>query len=78
MNPIAAGVFGIPKRSGKLKELSAFDAAFFGVSPKQAHMMDPQLRILLEVTHEAIVDAGEARRVPNHRYRTVLRCLPVP
>ena len=48
----------MPERSGKLKELSKFDAAFFGVHPKQANSMDPQLRMLMEVTYEAIVDAG--------------------
>ncbi|XP_037093774.1 LOW QUALITY PROTEIN: fatty acid synthase-like [Pollicipes pollicipes] len=52
------GIFGLPTRSGKLKDLSSFDASFFGVSPKQANKMDPQLRLLLELTHEAIVDAG--------------------
>ncbi|XP_042639485.1 fatty acid synthase [Orycteropus afer afer] len=53
-----AGLYGLPQRSGKLKDLSKFDASFFGVHPKQAHTMDPQLRLLLEVTYEAIVDAG--------------------
>lgn len=53
-----AGLYGLPRRSGKLKDLSRFDASFFGVHPKQAHTMDPQLRLLLEVTYEAIVDAG--------------------
>ncbi|XP_047400181.1 fatty acid synthase isoform X1 [Sciurus carolinensis] len=53
-----AGLYGLPRRSGKLKDLSRFDAAFFGVHPKQAHTMDPQLRLLLEVTYEAIVDGG--------------------
>ncbi|XP_028912877.2 LOW QUALITY PROTEIN: fatty acid synthase [Ornithorhynchus anatinus] len=53
-----AGLYGLPKRSGKLKELSASTASFFGVHSKQAHTMDPQLRILLEVTYEAIVDGG--------------------
>ncbi|XP_045164352.2 fatty acid synthase-like [Mercenaria mercenaria] len=53
-----AGLYGLPKRSGKLKDLSKFDASFFGVHPKQANSMDPQLRILLELTYEAIVDAG--------------------
>ena len=62
---VAAGVFGLPKRSGKLKELSTFDAAFFGVSPKQANKMDPQLRLLLELTHEAIVDAGQSEPRPG-------------
>ncbi|XP_028740769.1 fatty acid synthase [Peromyscus leucopus] len=53
-----AGLYGLPKRSGKLKDLSKFDASFFGVHPKQAHTMDPQLRLLLEVSYEAIVDGG--------------------
>ena len=34
------------------------DAAFFGVTPKQANVMDPQLRLLLEVAYEAILDSG--------------------
>ncbi|KAK6634166.1 hypothetical protein RUM44_004774 [Polyplax serrata] len=53
-----AGLHGLPKRTGKLKNLTFFDATFFGVHAKQAHVMDPQLRLLLELTHEAIVDAG--------------------
>ncbi|XP_061721884.1 fatty acid synthase-like [Cydia pomonella] len=52
------GMYGLPKRGGKLKDLAHFDAAFFGVSDKQADVMDPQLRVLLEVTHETLVDAG--------------------
>jgi fatty acid synthase len=52
------GLHGLPKRSGKLKDLTKFDASFFGVHPKQANAMDPQLRLLLEVTYEAIIDAG--------------------
>ncbi|KOC60060.1 Fatty acid synthase [Habropoda laboriosa] len=53
-----SGIYGLPTRTGKLKNLSLFDASFFGVHAKQAHVMDPQLRMLLEVTYEAIVDAG--------------------
>lgn len=49
---------GLPERSGKLKDLSKFDAQFFGVHPKQAHVMDPQLRLFLETSYEAIFDAG--------------------
>ncbi|XP_011142771.1 fatty acid synthase [Harpegnathos saltator] len=52
------GIFGLPHRTAKIKDLSSFDASFFGVHPKQANVMDPQLRILLESTFEAIVDAG--------------------
>jgi len=54
----AAGIYGLPRRSAKIKDLASFDASFFGVHPKQAHVMDPQLRMLLESTYEAIVDAG--------------------
>uniref|UniRef100_A0A915KYV4 Ketosynthase family 3 (KS3) domain-containing protein n=1 Tax=Romanomermis culicivorax TaxID=13658 RepID=A0A915KYV4_ROMCU len=50
--------FDLPERHGKLKDLTKFDAAFFGVHPKQASNMDPQLRLLLEVTYEALIDAG--------------------
>nr|XP_022904132.1 fatty acid synthase isoform X2 [Onthophagus taurus] len=53
-----SGLYGLPTRTGKLKDISHFDATFFGVHAKQAHVMDPQLRLLLELTHEAIVDAG--------------------
>lgn len=52
------GMYGAPARSGKLNDISKFDAEFFGVHSKLANSMDIQLRILLEVTHEAIVDAG--------------------
>uniref|UniRef100_A0A3Q4I571 Fatty acid synthase n=1 Tax=Neolamprologus brichardi TaxID=32507 RepID=A0A3Q4I571_NEOBR len=53
-----SGLYGLPKRNGKLKDISHFDAAFFGVHPKQANSMDPQLRLMLEIAYEAIVDAG--------------------
>ncbi|KAG7507376.1 fatty acid synthase [Solea senegalensis] len=52
------GLYGLPKRNGKLKDISHFDAAFFGVHPKQANTMDPQLRLMLEIAYEAIVDGG--------------------
>uniref|UniRef100_A0AAY5EZH5 Fatty acid synthase n=1 Tax=Electrophorus electricus TaxID=8005 RepID=A0AAY5EZH5_ELEEL len=52
------GLYGLPRRNGKLKEIDRFDAGFFGVHPKQAHTMDPQLRLILEISYEAIVDGG--------------------
>lgn len=52
------GLYGLPLRNGKLKDISKFDASFFGVHPKQAHTMDPQLRLLLEMSYEAILDGG--------------------
>lgn len=53
------GLHGLPTRTGKLKELAHFDANFFGVHAKQAEVMDPQLRLMLESTYECIVDAGK-------------------
>ncbi|XP_029173773.1 fatty acid synthase-like isoform X1 [Nylanderia fulva] len=52
------GILGIPSRFAKLKDLSNFDASFFKIRPKQAHSMDPQLRIMLEASYEALIDAG--------------------
>ena len=53
------GLYGLPTRAGKIKDLSKFDAQFFGVHGKQANLMDPQARMLLELTYEAIADAGK-------------------
>uniref|UniRef100_A0A914EJB8 Beta-ketoacyl synthase N-terminal domain-containing protein n=1 Tax=Acrobeloides nanus TaxID=290746 RepID=A0A914EJB8_9BILA len=39
---IFPGIYDLPKRHGKLKELHKFDASFFGITPKQANHMDPQ------------------------------------
>ncbi|GBN76779.1 Fatty acid synthase [Araneus ventricosus] len=52
------GLYGLPRKMGKLKDISKFDSQFFGVHHKQAHELDPQARILLELTYESIIDAG--------------------
>ena len=43
---------------GFLKGIEKFDAAFFGISPEEAIKIDPQHRLLLEITWEALEDAG--------------------
>lgn len=48
----------IPQRTGKINNVSKFDALFFGVHFKQAQTMDPMCRMLLEHAYEAIIDAG--------------------
>lgn len=48
----------IPRRSGNIHDIDRFDAQFFGVNRKQAEIMDPQGRLLLERAYEAITDAG--------------------
>ncbi|MFE9411001.1 SDR family NAD(P)-dependent oxidoreductase [Streptomyces sp. NPDC006704] len=45
---------------GFLDDITGFDAAYFGISPKEASRMDPQHRLLLELAVEALDDAGIA------------------
>ncbi|XP_077532999.1 fatty acid synthase-like [Haemaphysalis longicornis] len=52
------GLLGLPDRMGKIRDLSRFDAQFFGVHTRQAHTLDPQQRLLMERAYEAIFDAG--------------------
>ena len=44
--------------AGLLDNVDHFDAAFFGIGRSEAADMDPQHRLLLEVTWEALEDAG--------------------
>ncbi|KAK1517781.1 beta-ketoacyl synthase domain-containing protein [Colletotrichum costaricense] len=41
------------------QDITAFDARFFNVHPHEAHCLDPQQRILLETTYEALENAGQ-------------------
>ncbi|WP_415830049.1 type I polyketide synthase [Kibdelosporangium persicum] len=48
------------RHGGFLYDAAEFDAAFFGISPLEARGTDPQQRILLEVSWEAVERAGIA------------------
>jgi acyl transferase domain-containing protein/glutamate-1-semialdehyde aminotransferase len=43
---------------GVLEGTETFDAAFFGINPREAELMDPQHRVFLETAWEAFEDAG--------------------
>ncbi|NUO58520.1 MAG: acyltransferase domain-containing protein [Hamadaea sp.] len=43
-----------------LDDIEGFDADFFGISPREADYLDPQQRFMLEMSWEALVDAGIA------------------
>lgn len=50
------------RRTSEMPDMEMFDADFFGLSPKEAAIMDPQHRHFLECTWEALEDAG---RLPD-------------
>ncbi|HKV13369.1 MAG TPA: beta-ketoacyl synthase N-terminal-like domain-containing protein, partial [Thermoanaerobaculia bacterium] len=44
--------------AGALNGVELFDAGFFGYSPREAELLDPQQRLFLECAWEALEDAG--------------------
>lgn len=66
---------GVPRESlldsrrrtrGVLDGAFDFDARFFGFSPREAEIMDPQQRVFLEIAWEALEDAGyDSERPPG-------------
>ncbi|TRX27556.1 amino acid adenylation domain-containing protein [Flavobacterium franklandianum] len=56
-NPLYVGARGI------IQNANTFDAAFFGINPKLAEVMDPQQRLFLEISWEALEQKGY---LPKH------------
>jgi acyl transferase domain-containing protein/NADPH:quinone reductase-like Zn-dependent oxidoreductase len=48
-----------------LENIRRFDAALFDYSPREARLIDPQQRILLETGWRALEDAGYLRKAPS-------------
>jgi acyl transferase domain-containing protein/acyl carrier protein len=46
------------KARGVLEAVESFDAAFFGINPRDAEITDPQQRVFLEAAWEALESAG--------------------
>ncbi|MGC0154346.1 SDR family NAD(P)-dependent oxidoreductase [Chromobacterium vaccinii] len=52
----------VSKWGGFHPDFDKFDAEFFGITRREAVLMDPQQRIFLQVAHHAFEDAGYATR----------------
>jgi len=53
-----AGLWNLPERNGKIPNIDQFDVEFFGIPEDEVPYIDPQERMMLDTTYEAIVDSG--------------------
>jgi acyl transferase domain-containing protein/acyl carrier protein len=58
----AAAMRDTTRRGGFLTDVAGFDAEFFQITPREAALIDPQQRLVLETTWEALEHAG----IPPH------------
>ena len=57
-NPVKESNKSYSRWGGFMKEVDKFDTFFFGITPREAEMMDPQQRIFLQTVWHAIEDSG--------------------
>jgi len=50
------------RQAALMPDILHFAPEFFGITPKRARIMDPQQRVILEVSRQALEDAGYAAR----------------
>lgn len=55
------------KAAGILDGVDLFDGSFFGYSPREADLMDPQQRLFMECCYAALDDAGRASTAERER-----------
>lgn len=63
---------------GHLTDIHTFDYAFFGLSKREASLMDPQQRVALELSHRAIEDAGYGPGTLRAATTAVVFSAPMP
>lgn len=60
------------RRKGLLADPFGFDAGLFGHAPREAALIDPQARLLLELAWEALERAGQPPRATEGQGRTAV------
>ena len=57
-----------------IKDIDKFDPNFFGIAPRQADWIDPQLRLLLQSVQETFEDAGVSQSINGTKTGVYVGC----